>query len=87
MRTTVTLDPDVEAKLRMLARERGVSFKDALNSTLRRGLASGSDRARRPYRLASRPLDLRPGIDLEHALRFAGELEDAETIRKLELRK
>jgi hypothetical protein len=30
---------------------------------------------------------LRPGIDLEHALRFAGELEDAETIRKLELRK
>jgi len=59
----------------------------ALNSTLRRGLASGSDRAQRPYRLASRPLDLRPGIDLEHALRFAGELEDAETIRKLELRK
>ena len=30
---------------------------------------------------------LRPGIDLEHALRLAGELEDAETVRKLELRK
>jgi hypothetical protein len=26
-------------------------------------------------------------VDLEHALRLAGELEDAETIRKLKLRK
>jgi hypothetical protein len=36
-RTTVTLDPDLAAELRALARERGVSFKEALNSTLRRG--------------------------------------------------
>jgi ribbon-helix-helix CopG family protein len=28
MRTTVTLDPDVDAKLRALARERGVSFRE-----------------------------------------------------------
>jgi hypothetical protein len=88
MRTTVTLDPDVAAKLRALARERGVSFKEALNSALRRGLASGprSERSRR-YRLPSRRLGLRPGVDLEHALRMAGELDDAETVRKLELRK
>jgi hypothetical protein len=86
MRTTVTLDPDLAAKLRALARERGVSFKEALNSTLRRGLA-GDGGSRRRYRLASRRLGLRPGVDLEHALRLAGELEDAETIRKLELRK
>jgi hypothetical protein len=84
MRTTVTLDPDLAAKLRALARERGVSFKEALNSTLRRGLASGGGSPRR-YRLASRRLGLRPGVDLEHALRLADELEDAETIRKLEL--
>jgi Ribbon-helix-helix protein, copG family len=87
MRTTVTLDPDLAAKLRSLARERGVSFKEALNSALRHGLASGPAGFTRPYRLASRRLGLRPGIDLEHALRLAGELEDAETIRKLELRK
>jgi Ribbon-helix-helix protein, copG family len=87
MRTTVTLDPDLAAKLRALARERGVSFKEALNSALRRGLASGEPRGRRRYRVASRPLGLRPGVDLEHALRLAGELDDAETIRKLELRK
>lgn len=87
MRTTVTLDPDLAAKLRSLAAERGISFKDALNSALRRGLASGTPGSKRPYRLASRPLGLRPGIDLEHALALEAELEDAETIRKLELRK
>ena len=76
MRTTVTLDSDLAAKLRALARERGVSFKEA-------GSGGGSKR----YRLASRRLNLRPGVDLEHALRLASELEDAETIRKLELRK
>jgi hypothetical protein len=87
MRTTVTLDPDLAAKLRALARERGVSFKEAMNNALRRGLAPGDAGSRGPYRLASRPLGLRPGVDIEHALRLAGELEDAETIRKLELRK
>ena len=87
MRTTVTLDPDIAAKLRSLARERGISFKEALNGALRRGLTSGAGGSKRPYRLASRRLELRAGVDLEHALRLAGELEDAETIRKLELRK
>jgi Ribbon-helix-helix protein, copG family len=87
MRTTVTLDPDLAARLRSLARERGVSFKEALNSALRRGLAQGAIGSTRPYRLASKRLGLRSGIDLEHALRLTGELEDAETIRKLELRK
>jgi hypothetical protein len=65
---------------------RGISFKEALNSTLRRGLSEGPEAAR-PYRLATRRMGLRPGIDLDQALALAGELEDAETIRKLELRK
>ena len=86
MRTTVTLDPDLDAKLRALARERGISFMEALNSTLRRGLAGGGG-SQRGYRLASRRLGLRPWVDLKHALRLACELEDAETIRTLELRK
>ena len=87
MRTTVTLDPDLAAKLKALARERGVSFKEALNGALRRGLGNNAPTPKRPYRLPSRALGLRPGVDLEHALHLAGELEDAETVRKLELRK
>jgi hypothetical protein len=86
MRTTVTLDPDVAAKLRALARERGISFKEALNTSVRRGLSPGRGAAR-PYRVPTRPLGLREGVDLDKAARTAGELEDAELVRKLELRK
>jgi hypothetical protein len=85
VRTTVTLDPDVEARLREEARRRGVSFKEALNSTLRAGLAAG--RSSRRYAVPARSLGLRPGVDLDRALQLAAELEDAETLRKLDLRK
>jgi Ribbon-helix-helix protein, copG family len=87
MRTTVTIDPDLDAKLRALARERGVSFKEALNGALRLGLSAGQRGSPRPYRVVSKRMGLRPGIDLGRALRLAAELEDEETVRKLELRK
>lgn len=86
MRTTVTLDPDVAAKLKQTARERGISFKEALNSNVRRGLES-ADVGGRPYRVPTRRLGVRPGVNLDKALQLAGELEDAETLRKLQLRK
>lgn len=85
MRTTVTIDTDLAARLRRIARERGISFRDALNTTLRLGL-SGQARARH-YRLRPRQMGLRPGIDLDKALHLAAALEDEEIIRKLELRK
>lgn len=86
MRTTVTLDPDVAAKLSQVARERGITFKAALNDAVRAGLAEGRSSSSR-YRIRSRPMGLRAGVDLDHALRLAGELEDREIVRKLELRK
>jgi hypothetical protein len=86
VRTTITLDQDVEAKLRVAMRERGVSFKQALNDSLRAGLTTGSQPSRR-FRVQARPLGLRPGINLDKALTLAGEMEDAEILRKLELRK
>lgn len=86
MRTTVTIDPDLDAALRRIARERGVSFKEVLNETLRAGLAAGA-RARRRYRLRPRRMGLRPGVDLDRALQLAATLEDEEIVRKLELRK
>ena len=85
MRTTVTLDEDVARQLEQLTHEQRISFKEAVNSTLRKGL-SGS-RQRRAYRLKARALGLRPGIDLTHALRLAADMEDEEIIRKLKLRK
>ena len=81
----MTLDDELAARLQAIARERGVSFKEALNSTLRAGLS-----ARRParrYRVPTRRLELRPAIDLDKALQLAAQFEDDEIARKLELRK
>jgi hypothetical protein len=86
MRTTVTLDPDVEAQLRAVMRERGVSFKAALNESVRAGLATGSRPSKR-FRVRARPMGVRPGINLDKALTLAGEMEDTEILRKLELGK
>lgn len=86
MRTTVNIDPDLAAKLRRIARERGTSFKEALNSVLRAGIGAQGGTAR-PYRVRARPLGLRPGIDIDKALRLAATMEDEEIIRRLEVRK
>jgi len=86
MRTTVTLDPDVAARLKAIARERGISFKQALNQTVRAGLGAGR-RAAQPFRQYTQPMGLRPGLSLDKALGLAAALEDEEILRKLELRK
>jgi hypothetical protein len=84
MRTTVTLDPDVEAKLRATMHERDVSFKVALNEALRTGL---TDRVapRRPFRVKPAPLGARFNID--KSLTISGEMEDEEIVRKLDMGK
>lgn len=86
MRTTVTLDPDVAAKLKQTARDQGLSFKEVLNASVRRGLVGGQA-VSRPYRVPTRRLGARPGVDLDRALALAERLEDSETARKLSLRK
>ena len=85
MRTTVTLDDDVARQLEELTRDRHISFKEALNSTLRRGLGRFAEA--RPYKMPSYSMGLRPGINLDKALQLAADMEDEEIIRKLELRK
>lgn len=86
MRTTLTLDPDVAAKLRDEARRRGISFKEAVNSNLRRGLAAAGP-ASSAYRVRPRPMRAKPGIDLDRAREVADRLEDEEVLRKMSLRK
>jgi hypothetical protein len=79
MRTTVTLDSDVELKLQALMRKRGLTFKEAINSVLRAGLDMT-----RPIDVAFTVYDMgKPAIDLTHAGRVAAALEDEEIVRKL----
>lgn len=86
MRTTVTLDDDVAAALQTVMRERGVSFKEALNSAVRSGLSAANPSAR-PYRVKPFAAEIRPGVDLTKINRLMADWEDEEILRKLELGK
>lgn len=78
MRTTVTLDPDSEALIRSLMRERGFTFKQAINEAIRAGLARARQEFRTPaFRMGA------PAAAIDRALRLAGEMEDDELIRRL----
>lgn len=80
MRTTVTLDADVEALLRKEMRRRDAPFKQVLNDAIRHGL-----RGARPTRAKLKPLTFdmgRPKIDLTRALALAAELEDDEILKR-----
>jgi hypothetical protein len=67
VRTTLTLDEDVAAKLKAAARRSGRSFRDVVNDTLRRGLMAMRTAPRRPFRITPRSLGgLRPGLRLDN---------------------
>lgn len=85
-RTTIDLAPDIDARLRALARERGMSLKDVINEALR-AAANPAQSRKRKFAMPSRPLGLRQGIDLDKSLQLASRLEDDELVRKLEMRK
>ncbi|MBK8527689.1 MAG: antitoxin [Rubrivivax sp.] len=82
MRTTVTLDPDVELLVKNAVRERDASFKQVLNDGLRRGLSTGPHRAATPF--VQLTFDAgRPLVDLTKAGALADEVEDREIMAKL----
>ena len=59
---------------------RGLSFKEAVNSGLRRALGSPDPRA--DYAFPTFDLGA-PSVDTVHALRLASDLEDEETAREM----
>jgi hypothetical protein len=87
MRTTVTIDPDVEVLLRQAMSERGLSFKEALNQAVRAGLRGGPAKRGGRVRFKTYPMGLNPRLNFDKALQLAGEYEDEEITRKLQLRK
>ena len=73
MRTTVTLDADAEALIRKRMRERGQTFKQAVNEAIMAGLTRAEDRPRFRQRTYDTGVPL---VDLTKALQLAGDLED-----------
>lgn len=87
MRTTVDIEAGLLKRLRVAARQRGVTVKEYLAIVLERGLQEHPEkrgRIRVPTFSMGQP---RPSIDLDKSLRIAAELEDEETARELTLRK
>ena len=72
MRTTVTLDPDTAEIVRRHMRERGVSFKQALNNAIRAGTANAGRPAFRTETAAMGE----SRVDLDRALQITADLED-----------
>ena len=76
MRTTVTLDQDVERLLKEAMHHSRRSFKETLNRALRAALGPVPPRSDRPaFVLTARPLGLRAGIDPARFNKLADELE------------
>lgn len=76
MRTTLTLDEDVAAKLRAEMRRSGGSFRKVVNETLRRGLVSQRAAGRTtPFKVAPRDLGLRPGLSLDNIGELIEQIE------------
>ena len=85
MRTTVTLDPDVERLIRRRMRGRGVSFKDALNEAIRTGLSRQKRSAGRRFVQKFFPLGAEQYFHWDKALAVAESIEDEELLRKRSL--
>ena len=75
MRTTLTLEQDVAAKLRSEMRRSGKSFKETVNEFLRLGLNTRQIRPVKPFKVKARPMGLRPGFSFDCVSRLLEQLE------------
>ncbi len=76
MRTTVTIDPDVQQLLQDAMQRSRQSFKETLNQAVRRGLADIAPQVdEQPFRVEACVLGLRAGIDPAHLNQLNDELE------------
>ena len=82
----MTLEPDVEALIQKVMKERGISFKEALNSAIRAGLTQAKQ-GKRSFLQKSFSLGREQNFRWDKSLQVASDLEDEELNRKLALRK
>lgn len=79
MRTTITLDEDVEKKLDAEVRRRkGTTFKDVVNETLRIGLLTKQElKVAEPFKVKARSMGVRPGLNYDNIGDLVEHLEEA----------
>jgi len=85
MRTTLTLDEDLARQLQEMARRTGLSFKEIVNDTLRKGLSRGEKPSAQTPKFTVQPkaCGFRSGIDPLRLNQLNDELEMEDFQRKL----
>ena len=78
MRTTVTLDLDVERLIRHAMKERSLTFKDALNEAVRMGLRGKESKRVPKFSQKTFPMGAEQEFRWDKALAVAAALEDEE---------
>ena len=78
MRTTITLEEDVAARLVALQKQTGQSFKDTVNFTLRTGLEQQTAKPAMPrprFKVAARRRGLRSGLNYANVGELLEQIE------------
>ena len=76
IRTTVTLDDDLVARLKQESRAKAVSFRKLLNDTIRSGLDSMPKRpTQRPFRTLATSMGVRPGLNYDCTAELLEQIE------------
>ncbi len=86
MRTTLTIDDDLMARLQDEAHRRRVPFRDVVNAALRRAL-TGSRGAKKPVSLKTYASKLRSGFDPTGFNHLVDDLDDEAIAKKLGARR
>ncbi len=83
MRTTLTIDDDVAARIEERRRTNGQSLKQVVNQLLREGLRSSERQPEaRRYRTKTHKLRLRSGFDAARLNQLVDELETEERVAR-----
>ena len=85
MRTTLTIDSDVEQLLQREMRRTNGSMKAVVNDALRVGLGVRGKPARLPrFEVEPHAFGFKPGVDVDRLNQLVDELEASEVARRLD---
>jgi len=83
MRTTLTLDPDVELLLKQEMQRSDSSMKSVVNDALRKSLGTKHKASRLPpFKIKPFALGFNPSLDYDRMNQLVDELECEEFVRK-----
>ncbi len=87
MRTTVDINPDLLDRLRKFAEQEGISFKDALNRAITRGINLPTAAPRKPFVIPTFNLGLDRYYDIRKIRHHLDEEDDLRLLKLMQRRK